>query len=460
MDNIENFPRKPPRIFMSKDTVMTPALLEKLVQKHIAFSVPRYDLLQKYYEKETKITERKMADPEKPNNKLVNDHAGYIVDVASGYFMGKSVDYNSDDNGLIQELDNVFKACDEGSNNYELAKQAGIKGHSFELLYVDEDAQPRLKWQDPIETIVVYDDSIEHNILFGIRYYLTNDLFTDTLKEHAEVYDATKIQYYDKINTAWVMAGEQPHNFTDVPIIEYLNNEERIGDFEGVRSLIDAYDKSQSDTANDTEYFTDAYLVLAGYGDMEKEDIKEMKENRVLLVDKEGSAQWLIKEINDASLENTKNRLQKDIHRFSKVPNLTDEEFAGNLSGVALGYKLWGVEQLATIKEQKFRQAIRQRNRLLVEFINLKKGTSYDPEKVKIKFYRNIPKNVLEATEIVSNISGIVSRETQLENLPIVEDVKDELKRIKKEQQEQLDGLGFTPSIQTNRTDNSPAGES
>lgn len=52
------------------------------------------------------------------------------------------------------------------------------------------------------------------------------------------------------------------HYYGEVPVIIYLNNEEMKGDFENVISIVDSYDKSQADSANDFEYFTDAYLVL------------------------------------------------------------------------------------------------------------------------------------------------------------------------------------------------------
>ena len=59
-----------------------------------------------------------------------------------------------------------------------------------------------------------------------------------------------------------------------------------------------------------------------------------MKKNRVMLLPQDGDASWLIKQTNDAAAENIKTRLDKDIHRFSGVPDMSDENFAGNASGV------------------------------------------------------------------------------------------------------------------------------
>ena len=61
-------------------------------------------------------------------------------------------------------------------------------------------------------------------------------------------------------------------------------------------------------------------------------------------LDDGGDVQWLLKQVDDTAMENFKNRLREDIHTMSHVPHLCDESFGGNLSGVAIAYKLWGLE--------------------------------------------------------------------------------------------------------------------
>ncbi len=101
-----------------------------------------------------------------------------------------------------------------------------------------------------------------------------------------------------------------------------------MGDFEAVISEIDAYDKLESDSLNEMEYFSDCYLALYGMTGTESDDIASMKQNRVLLLDTDARAEWLTKNINDNYLENEKNRLDKNIHKFSYCPPMTDEDFS------------------------------------------------------------------------------------------------------------------------------------
>ena len=62
-------------------------------------------------------------------------------------------------------------------------------------------------------------------------------------------------------------------------------------------------------------------------------------------------ARWLIKEVNDAWVENYKDRVRRDIHKFSYTPDMQDESFGNNLSGVSIRYKILAMEQIRSKKE-------------------------------------------------------------------------------------------------------------
>jgi SPP1 family phage portal protein len=190
----------------------------------------------------------------------------------------------------------------------------------------------------------------------------------------------------------------------------------------------------ESDTVNDFEYFVDAYLALYGFT-AESEDIKQMKENRVLLMDEGTRAEWLIKNTNDANLENMKNRLDRDIHKFSHCPDMSDENFAGNSSGIAIQFKMLGTENLISIKERKFKKGLQQRLELMAQIQGLL-GASFDWRAIDIIFKRNIPTDLSGLADIINKLSNIVSTETLLGQLPFVEDIKAELDRIKQEKEE------------------------
>ena len=87
-----------------------------------------------------------------------------------------------------------------------------------------------------------------------------------------------------------------------------------------------------------------------------------------------------------------KDSLKSDIHRFSMIPDLSDQTFGTNLSGVAIKYKLMGFEQHVRNKERYFTKALKQRFELYVNFLSLKGAMEYVPiHRIDVVFTRNLP---------------------------------------------------------------------
>lgn len=435
-------------IKVQPNTEVAGELVTKIIKKYKSAYLPRLETLEKYYQVENDILKRTMQS-EKPNNKMAHGFAKYITNMATGYFMGEGVRYEAKEQQYQQDLDNLLDKNYTKDSNFEVAKEMSKKGIAFELLYINETSE--LKFKEFQDMIPVYSTSAGEFLEFAIRIWDEEDLLSGKTISFAEVYTKAEIITYrkEKDTNEYIEITRTEHYFEDVPVIVYWNNKEQKGDYEDVITLIDAYDKTQSDTANDFEYFTDAYLVLIGAGELvkegeagdEKSAAKTLKQERILLLDEKGQAEWLIKQINDTAVENFKNRVYDDIFFLSQVPALTDESFAGNLSGVAIRYKLIGLEQLAVIKENKFLAAQKKKIKLITQFLNKKRNKNYNPDEVQIIFDRNMIENLEEAAKTAAELEGIVSKETQLRVLPIVKNVQEEIARIKKEKEEE-DNLG------------------
>ena len=127
-------------------------------------------------------------------------------------------------------------------------------------------------------------------------------------------------------------------------------------------------------------------------------------------------------------------RIDKDIHKFSKCPNLADENFASNASGVAIKYKMVGTENLIAVKERKFKRGLQRRLELLSVVQGLKLS-AFDWRAIEIVFTRNLPSNDTEIAQMVNTLSNIVSTETLLAQIPFVDDVQAEMDRLEKERE-------------------------
>lgn len=426
---------------MNKELELSVANIQNIVLKHESTVRPKLRKLKEYYKCKHLIEKRVISDLTKPNNKLANPYGNYITDMFVGYFVGEPISYKSNDENALKHVQMIFTYNDEQDHNSELAKNTSIYGKAYELLYHDVNKAIRFKSIDPDTVIMIYDDTIEQELLYAIRYYQSYSIERDDYDVIVEVYSKSDVKVYKShtVTEGLALINEYEHFFGSVPIVEYRNNEDMIGDYELVVTLIDAYDKLESDSLNDFEYFCDAYLALYGM-DADSEDVKEMKQNRVLVLENGTKAEWLIKDVNDTQIENLKSRIDADIHKFSKCPALTDENFSANASGVAMMYKLNGMENVTSIKERKFKRGIQRRIELISHLMSIKTSDSFDWRAIEITFTRNLPTNNTELADMINKLRGVVSNETLISQLSFIEDVSVEKEKIERENE--IDSLG------------------
>lgn len=422
------------KIIKDKDTIFNPDMITQLLEDHQS-EVDRIKKLRRYYNNENDIFNRDYKDRNKPQNKLAHNYAGYITDNFVGYFVGQPVSYKSENKKLLEDINNIFLYNDEIDTNTTLAQDQSIAGYACELVYRDFDGNIRFKCIDSENMIVVYDNTLEENIIFAIMISQVDEDTVD-LYTFDTIYQA-RYSYNRKGKHLVQKEANKEHYFNDVPVIVYENNRQRYGDFEKQLSLIDAIDKANSDTANDFEYFTNALLVIAGV--LVEDNDLDFKQNRVLnFTDTNSKAEYLIKNINDVALENYKNRLNRDIHKFSSVVDMSDENFAGNLSGIALKFKLYSMENVTSVKESKFRKGLMRRIELISKHLTVANNKHYNYLEISPVFTRNIPNNERETAEVVKSLVGIVSNETLISQLPFIEDVQKEMQQIAREREEEF----------------------
>ena len=192
--------------------------------------------------------------------------------------------------------------------------------------------------------------------------------------------------------------------------------------------------------------FNEATLVISGDLDMGRYSVKEvieMKRANLLLlangVNPDGSksqtdAKYVYKQYDVGGVEAYKGRLQKDIHKISFVPDLTDEAFSGTQSGEAMKYKLFGFQQLSKSSQRGFKKGLMRRYRLLLNIKNyVSEADNADLGDFTITFTPNLPKAVLEELKALADAGTQFSQETLLELASFVEDAKAEIKRIQEE---------------------------
>ncbi len=396
----------------------------------------RYAQLDAYYKGQHAILTQSKKPDYKPDNRIVVNYPKYIVDTLNGFFMGVPVKVSHDNEVVDDYLKELHRLNDLEDNDADLSKKCSIYGHAFELVFLDEEGEVGITQISPKECFIIYDDSIRRKPLYGVRYREDSDGNIE-----GTISDRSIIRYFKIEKGSLTYTEDVRHYFAEVPIVEYVENEERIGAFEPVETLVNAYNKAVSEKANDVDYFADAYLKILG-AKLEEEDLKVVRENRILNFAGEDTEKLIVEFMEkpnaDTTQENLIDRLEKQIFAISMVANINDENF-GQTSGIALKYKLLSMTNLVNTKERKFMTGFNTRYRLIANLPNSK--ISYDDlVGINYKFTKNIPQNTLEEAEIARGLRGIVSTETLLENLSMIPDAKAEAEKLKEEE-------SFSPAL-------------
>lgn len=350
---------------------------------------------------------RPRFDNDQINNLVNNDFFGEIIDFKTGYFAGKPISYyysktdeSEQDTGGDKAVEQVSKALSDFivlNNMYdkdlEMTKQAAISGYCGRLFYHDTDGNERVMIIPSYQTIILSKTCISEPE-YAVRYFLTTDIHDNKVWK-VEFYDSNNIYYYKGMLSNLEFVGQDQNLYDYCPLQGIPNNDEFIGDAEKVLQAIDDYDRTVSDNSNDIESFSNAYMV---YENIVATDSEIEKANATGAIKFKtgpngGKVYFLTKDINDTFTENHLNRLERNIYKNSKTPNLNDEAF-GNASGISLKFKLLGLETKCGMFQAKVDSAGVYMFKLLASAWR-KKQVNIDPLQCYMEYSRNFPLDIL-----------------------------------------------------------------
>lgn len=427
--------------YLSKDKELTADLLFKMINHFQQTVHPKLEKYKNYYDGIHAILNKQYTDPSKPCNKTVINYCKNITDSYSGYMATPGhISYSSEND--IKEIMNILRYNDYQAQDNQLVKTALIHGVSHELMYIDNEAKTRFKIIDPLTCFGVYDNSLTADLLYFVRFYKLNDWDDNDIDYAVDVYSDTSIKRYvmKGICSTPIFQNEEEHYFGQCPAnILVMPNEESI--FDCILSEQDSINEIISAEIDDYAAFCDAYLALED-ADLDEEAVAEMKTNRVLLLPSGSKAYWLTKNSNDAHVENILKRLHESAYRTSACVDFSSESFTGGVaSGIAIQFKLSGMETRAGIIEAEIKKALQRRIEILCGVASLKLGEEVFRD-IEITFSRNIPADEAAVVAMVNSLKGTISDETLLSQIPFVTDVQKELARVKAQKEENMQIFG------------------
>lgn len=437
--------------YISKDTELNIELLQKMINRFHINVEPKLNKYKNYYDGIQAILNKSYNDASKPCNKTVINYCKNIVDSYCGYIATPGfINYRSDED--IEEIMNILRYNDFEAEDSDFLLDALVYGVAAELMYIDNNSQTRFRLINPTTCFGVCDDTLTGDLLYFVRMYKASN-WDNSDTYNVDVYSDSLVKHYTMsgMNGYLTFKGEEPHYFSQCPAnIFTLPDEKSI--FDCILGLQDSVNELLSAEVDDYAAFCDAYLTLEGV-DADNDDIAQMKQNRVLILPEGAKAAWLTKNANDAQVENIIKRIHDSIYRVAQCPDFSSESFVGGVSsGIAIQYRLTGMETRSGKIEAAMKKALQRRVEIICGIASLKLGEEVFRD-IQIEFKRNIPEDVNAVIQLVNALKGIVSDATLISQIPFVSDVNAELEALQKQKEENMALYNFGGAVEEEEED-------
>lgn len=357
----------------------------------------------------------------RPDNRLRAPFPRYITEVHTGYFLGlpPTVAYGGAAGVRYAALS---RELDLPHLYFDLGRDLSICGAGFALVWAERGGVKVCRC-DPCGCFAIRSGDAGAPLLAAVRLFASGRGGT-----RGVLYTAERLVPFVWDGTGVTLGAAEENLLHTIPLLPFYNNCQGVGDFAMVTGLVDAYNVLLSGALDDMQSVANAFLALYGMQGTTQRDIEQANRSRILSLSEGGRAEFVVKNLNHEALGQLEVNLRRSILQLSMTPDLCDEHFAGNSSGVALQYKLWGIEQVRAAKERTFTDGLRALLAVLTEGERLL-GRSVDLTGGEVTFYKNLPQDNAALAETLLSLSPLLSRQTILENLPWVADAQEELRR-------------------------------
>lgn len=389
-----------------------------------------------------------------PNNRMVDNQYGKLVDQKKNYLFGKPVTFKSDDKKYVDILGDIFdkkfvrllKSVGEGALNSGLA---------WVYVYYDDKGRISFKKFDGFEILPFWRDKEHTQLDCAIRVYVVDvyDGNVPSIMTKVEVYTLNGISYYEykngtlipdveRENVTYIIedSSKKKYNWDKIPLIPFKYNNKEIPLIKRVKTLQDGLNMVVSDFQNDMqENNRNTILVIKNY---DGTNLGEFRHNlstygavKVRSVDgADGGVEALKVEVNAQNYQTIYDMLKKAIIENGRGFDAKNDKLTGNPNQMNIQSMYSDIDLDANEMETEFQASFED----LLYFINCHLQNTgvgnFDNSKVEVIFNRDM---LMNEGDIINNCQaslGMISQETVIANHPWVNNVEKEIKQVEKEQ--------------------------
>ena len=369
------------------------------------------DYLYNYNKGNQPILNREKKVRPEINNKVVANRANEITSFKVGYLLGEPLQYVSRSasrnvTDTINELNECMYAEDKGSKDKDLAEWFTICGTAFRMVLPSKDPGDESPFKiytlDPRYCFVVYNNGLGGKPVMGVKYI-------QRVSDGVCVFSVYTETEYFEIESG-VITKHEKHTLHAIPIIEYPANNARLGAFEVVIPLLDAYNLAQSDRINGLEQFIQALIKFVNV-DINTEDFEKLKDMGGIKFksDSQNPADvaYITPEVNQQNTKIILDDLYQTILTIVGMPNRNGGTSTSDTGSAVIMRDGWEVaEAKAKDTEQTFKKSEKQFLRLVLHIGSVFKHWDLKVSEVDLRFTRRNYENIANKATVLTQMLG------------------------------------------------------
>lgn len=379
------------------------------------------------------------------NSKILDNQYAKMVDQKVNYLLAKKPTFNTETND-VKELFESAKFLKLLRNLGEDSFNCGI---AWAYPYFDKTGKLQVRKFDSSEILPIWRDNNKEELEMAIRFYSAMEFERDQLKkiEKVEVYSENGVDFFiwkdkrlkEEGHEDYVSFGEYKYNWNKVPLIAFRSNNLEQPLICRVKCLQDALNEILSKFQdNMLEDAGTSILILTNY---DGENLGEFRKNlatyrAVKVTNMDGGKGGLDKlsiEVNAENYELIIKLLKKAIIENARGFDAKDDRLGGNPNEMNIQSMYSDIDLDANQMEVEFQASFEE----LMWFVNTALGIK---DTIDVVFNRDVLVNEAETIDNCNKSSTLLSLKSVLAQHPWVTNVEEELKRIKEQEQETIEG--------------------
>lgn len=424
--------------------------------------IKEYEMDHAIFEREDKLIGEEGNQTLVTVAKLGTSFQKKITNTAAAFLFGEPVTLikTNEEEAYDIVFENFKKAYKDAKLHYHnrrLARRLFIETRVAELFFIrtygeEEDSKKKLKVmllcrENGDEIYPVWD---EYGDMSGFIRLYSLDTEVDGEKktiERVEIYTAP-YTYVATKSEEWIVTRVE-NVFQKIPVIYY---EQDKAEWDDVQSLITRIEILISKNADTNDYFGSPAIVAKGdlQSAPQKDEVGKFFEIKPTITEGRavfGDLTYLTWDMAPEAIKLEYETLKDLIYTLTSTPDLSFNNVKGtsDLSGIALKFMFLDSMLKAMEKQEIFGEGLERRNNLLkimLSMANVAENEKMAELEIEVEFNDILPENIQEMVDILIAASGnkqIMSRDSAVQQNPLIENAEAEMILLEKEDQAAAD---------------------